>query len=194
MTTKSGTIPEEFKAIQMALEALEPLKEPQREFAIAMILARLGRRPFPQPGVSEGGSGGSAGASGGAAAAVGGGAADVSTNVRAFLKQKSPITDLERYLCLAFFMTRYKNASTFSNKEIIKLNGEAGGHDFSNAAVTAGNATRQSKLLSTAGGGKKRITVRGEQLVEALPDRAKVKEITKSRTVRKKAKRRKAKG
>src|SRR5258708_39068393 len=105
--TKYATITEEFKAIQTALEALEPLKEAQRDFAIAMILARLGKRPFPQGGMNEGGSGVSGGAGGGAGIGAGAGT-DVSKNVRELLRQKNPITDLERYVCLAYYLSRYK--------------------------------------------------------------------------------------
>jgi hypothetical protein len=65
---------------------------------------------------------------------------------------------------------------SFTTGEITKLNVEAHGMDFSNAAATAMNAVRQSKYLSSASGGKKRITTRGEAVVDALPDRAKVKE------------------
>jgi hypothetical protein len=49
--------------------------------------------------------------------------------------------------------------------------------NFSNAAATAMNAVNQSKYLSRASGGRKRITTRGEAVVDAMPDRAKVKEV-----------------
>ena len=39
---KSSVITQEFQAIQAALEALEPLDTTQRQFAVSMILSRLG--------------------------------------------------------------------------------------------------------------------------------------------------------
>lgn len=66
---------------------------------------------------------------------------------------------------------------SFTTKEITKLNADAHGMDFSNAAATAMNAVKQSKYLSSASGGKKRITTRGEAVVDAMPDRVKVKDV-----------------
>ncbi len=98
-------------------------------------------------------------------------------NVKDFLKHKAPTTDLERFICLAYYLTHGQDTPNFTTREITKLNTDAHGEDFSNAAATAMNAVKQSKYLSSAGGGKKRITTRGESLVDALPDRAKVKEV-----------------
>src|SRR5262249_58909273 len=103
-----------------------------------------------------------------------GGGTDIKgLTAKQFLKQKNPSSDLERLICLAYYMLHVKDAATFSTRDITKLNGEAGGTDFSNAAATANNGVAQSKFLSRAGGGKKRLTNRGEAVVEALPDRAK---------------------
>lgn len=192
MVTRSSTISAEFEAIQTALEVLEPLSDTQRQFAVAMILSRLGMQTSPNGNVMNVGgfgAGATAGSASGAVAASTRGGESTAPDVREFLRQKNPLTDLERYLCLAYYLTRHMNMQTFKSKDIVELNGKAGGHDFSNAAVTAGNATQHSKLLSKAGAGKKRITIRGEQLVDALPERTKVKEITKSRAARKRVKR-----
>jgi hypothetical protein len=169
---KSSVITQEFQAIQTALEALEPLDPVQRQFAVSMILSRLGigGTPGAAPGTE-------------APAPVAAGAASAGTTglggigVKEFLKQKAPTTELERLVCLAYYLTHSMNISSFMTKEIKKLNTEAHGMDFSNAAATATNAVRQSKFLSGASGGKKRITTRGEAVVEAMPDRAKVKEV-----------------
>ena len=72
---KNSVITVEFKAIQTSLEALEPLDETQRRFAISMILARLGMdgtaasAQVPGGGLPFAGLG----AGGAAAAATGGG-------------------------------------------------------------------------------------------------------------------------
>ena len=49
---KSSVITQEFKAIQASLEVLEPLDPTQRQFAVTMILSRLGMRGTP--GVAPG--------------------------------------------------------------------------------------------------------------------------------------------
>ena len=171
--TKS-VITQEFEAIKTALEALEPLSESQRNFAISMILSRLG---VAAPGNKQPPAGG-----GGQQSAAGGAAAPGTVEgARQFLKEKIPTTDLERYICIAYYLAKHMNTHTFSTRDVTKLNGEAGGANFSNAAATAMNATRQSKMLSNAGNGKKRLTIRGEQLVDALPDRQNVAQIIKSK-------------
>ncbi len=187
---KTSVITEEFKAIQAALEVLEPLGETQREFAVKMILSRLGMSEAPK---GIGGSHVCVGGGGG-----GGGATDPAAikglTAKQFLKQKDPKTDLERFVCLAYYLQHVMDTATFTTREITKLNGEAGGTDFTNAAGTANNGVAQSKFLSRAGGGKKRLTNRGEAVVDALPDRARVTEaIATAGTRRKKRARRKAK-
>ena len=162
--SKPSVITEEFKAIQTALEALEPLSEAQRKFAVSMILSRLGMASAPavagvdppfRPAASHG------------------------TNHAApkdFLKQKNPQTDLERLVCLAYYLSNNRDTPQFTTRDITKINAEAGGQDFANAATTARNGVAQSKWLSKAGGGKKRITNLGEAVVDALPDRDKLKQ------------------
>jgi len=182
---KSAAIQQEFQAIQTSLEVLEPLDQVQRQFAISMILSRLGMSASTSlPGAPP------------STPPAGGGAADAArlSNVTAkeFIKSKAPSTDLERFVCLAYYLTRSPETSSFSTRDIRRLNTEAACQDFANAAATATNAVKQSKFLSLAGGGKKRITTRGEALVEALPDREKVKEALAA-TPRVKSRRRGAK-
>src|SRR5262245_40183866 len=186
---KSSIITEEFKAIQAALEVLEPLDETQRAFAVRMILSRLGMADPPR-----GGSGSPTGGGGGNGGRTLLDTGDIkSMTAKQFLKQKDPRTDLERFVCLAYYRQHAMDEPTFATRDITKLNGEAGGTDFTNAAGTANNGVAQSKFLSRAGGGKKRLTNRGEAVVEALPDRAKVTEaLATSGTRRKKRGRRKA--
>lgn len=192
---KESVITVEFKAIQASLEALQPLDETQRRFAVSMILSRLGidgAQSRPSADSSQGG-----GAPGGGAAGVGGSAGDIkSTTAKDFLKQKKPRTDLERFTCLAYYRMHAQSLTEFTTRDITKLNGEAHGSNFTNAAATAQNGMKQSKFLSKAGSGRKRITTLGEAVVEALPSAEAVKEALAS--VRGRAvgrrKRRKAKG
>ena len=135
---KSSVITQEFQAIQAALEALEPLDPTQRQFAISMILSRLGMGGTP--GTAPGA---------GAPPSVGAGAASAGVTglggIKEFLKQKAPTTDVERLVCLAYYLTHAMDTPSFTTKEIKKLNDDAHGMDFSNAAATAMNAVNQSK-------------------------------------------------
>ena len=69
------------------------------------------------------------------------------------------------------------------------LNHEARGRAFSNIAVAVNNA-RQAGYLAPAGQGRKRITDRGEALVEALPDPERVKEVLNAHPIRRRTSRR----
>lgn len=91
-----------------------------------------------------------------------------------FMAQKKPRTDAERITCLAYFITQHRQTQQFKTKALTDLNREAAGLPFSNAAVAVNNAAL-SGYLAAAGGGAKQITSRGEALVEALPDRERVK-------------------
>ncbi len=91
-----------------------------------------------------------------------------------FLAQKKPTSDVERVTCLAYYLAHYRDNKHFKTIDITTLNKEAAQPKFSNTAVPVDNATK-SQYLTPVGGGKKQITSYGEALVEALPDREKVK-------------------
>jgi hypothetical protein len=172
---KESAITVEFKAIQTSLEALEPLDDTQRRFAVSMILARLGMDGAAghlrvAPGVGHVGAPGA----GSPPPGTTGNIKDLSA--KDFLKQKQPRTDLERFTCLAYYLTHAQGITQFSTRDVTKLNGEAHGPNFTNAAATAQNGMKQSRFFSKAGGGKKRITTLGEAVVEALPSAEAVKE------------------
>jgi len=168
---KSSVIKVEFEAIQTALEALEPLEEPQRKFAVTMILTRLGINASTLHLNAGGGSAGSSGGGGGGGGAGAGGNNIKSVTPKEFLRQKRPTTDLERMICLAFYLANSRDTAHFKTRDLTTLNTEAAGGKFSNAATTANNAVNQSGFLSHAGGGKKQLTPLGEDVVNAMPDR-----------------------
>lgn len=93
---------------------------------------------------------------------------------KTFMAQKRPKTDMERVTCLGYFLTRYRGATHFKTRDLTDLNKEAAQPQLSNATVAARNAV-SNQYLALAGGGSKQVTTRGEALVEALPDREKVK-------------------
>ena len=102
-----------------------------------------------------------------------------------FMAQKDPKTDVEKITCLAYFLTHSRQLAQFKTKQLTDLNTEAAQPKFSNPGVAVGNAAG-SKYLSLAGGGKKQITVLGEKLVDALPDRERVKALPTKRAPRRK--------
>lgn len=109
---------------------------------------------------------------------------------KAFMTAKRPSTDLERITCLAFYLTHTKRVTPFKTRDLIDLNIAAAQPTMSNASVAARNAV-QNEYLSLAGGGKKQITARGEAIVQALPDRDKVKKVLETHRMRKRRKSRK---
>ena len=95
-------------------------------------------------------------------------------SAKAFMAEKRPKTDMERVTCLAFYLTHYRGTQFFKTRDLTDLNKDAAQPQLSNATVAARNATNH-QYLALAGGGSKQITTRGEALVQALPDREKVK-------------------
>jgi hypothetical protein len=91
-----------------------------------------------------------------------------------FMAQKKPGNNCERVACLAYYLTNYRDTPHFKTPDIDKLNTESA-HHFTSARQLVADATNAYHYLSAAGAGKKQITTLGEAVVEALPDRAKVK-------------------
>lgn len=100
-----------------------------------------------------------------------------------FLYQKQPDTDAERVACLAYYLSHFRATPHFKTVDISKLNTEAAQIKFSNPSHAVWNATR-SELLVPASKGMKQLSAYGERYVDALPDRAAVKEAMSSRRPR----------
>lgn len=95
---------------------------------------------------------------------------DRSMSAKDFMMDKQPRTDVERVVCLAYYLTHYANTPHFQTIDISKLNTEAAQIKFSNAAVPVNNAV-QGGYLVPAPHGKRQISAAGERFVQALPDR-----------------------
>ncbi len=95
---------------------------------------------------------------------------------------------MERVACLGFYLTHMKATPAFNTKDIETLNREASQGPFPETKVAVNNATRNG-YMAPAGGGKKQITARGEELVNALPDREAVKQALTAHPLRKRRKR-----
>jgi hypothetical protein len=107
-----------------------------------------------------------------------------------FLRVKAPKSDVDRVACLAFYLTHGRQTNSYAARDVTAINTEAAGPKI-NMSRAVDNATNQSGYLTSAGKGKKQITALGEDVVNALPDYQKVKEIIA--TGRRKARRKKGK-
>lgn len=99
---------------------------------------------------------------------------DQNLTPKQFLAQKKPENNYERVACLAYYLTHHRDTPHFKTGNISKLDTESA-HHFTNAALFVQHATTTYHYLSAAGGGMKQITTLGEAVVEAMPDRTKVK-------------------
>lgn len=104
---------------------------------------------------------------------------DRSMSPKEFLRDKSPMTDLERIACLAFYLTHYRNQPHFKTVDLSALNTEAAQPKFSNATLAANNALTAG-LLVQAGKGSKQLSAAGETFVQLLPDRDEAKASLKN--------------
>lgn len=154
----------ELEAMQKAFGALEPLSPDERHRAVQWLLGALG---IKGAGSEEG-----APAEGNGAGSAGSGLGQGKTPTpREFIAQKKPGSAVDRIACLAYYLTKYRKTKTFKTKQLTALNTEAAARKFANTSRDVSNADRQNGYLVAAGAGSKQLTVRGEALVEALPDR-----------------------
>lgn len=95
---------------------------------------------------------------------------DRTMSPKEFLRDKQPVTDVDRVACLAYYLTHYKQAPHFKTLDISALNVEAAQPKFSSASVAVDNA-RAKGLLVPSTKGNKQLSAIGEKYVELLPDR-----------------------
>lgn len=98
------------------------------------------------------------------------------TSPKEFLRQKEPKTDVERAMCLAYYLAHYRDSPHFKTADVAKLNTEAAQRKFANTAYTINNAATTGYFVA-ATGGHKQLSSMGEQYVEALPDRVAAKAV-----------------
>lgn len=102
--------------------------------------------------------------------------------IKKFIALKRPTTDVEKIACLAFYLTNNQSTPKFKSAELEAAVTDAA-MEISNLPRAIDNATRQSKYLAKAGEGTKQITILGENIVEALPDRAAVTAILSEKPI-----------
>jgi hypothetical protein len=118
---------------------------------------------------------------------------DRNISPKEFILSKSPLTDVERIACLAYYLTHYRNQPQFKTLDLSKLNTEAAQIKFTNPAVAVDNAAKQSNFLISTTKGNKQISALGELYVQALPDRDEAKKVIAKARPKRKLKRNKVK-
>jgi hypothetical protein len=103
-----------------------------------------------------------------------------------FLRDKNPTSDVQRVACLAYFLTHARALSQFKTSDIRKANTDARGMSM-NIPRAVDNATRAVGFLAAVGGGKKQLTLLGEQVVDALPNQEKADQLVKSQGKRRRS-------
>ncbi len=177
----TGKADSEVKAMDAAFGALSGLEPDEQKRALVWLIDKLKLSGAVSIGAPAAGAS-TVHQQSGVAAGTGSGAG---LTPKQFMGQKKPKTDAERITCLAYFMTHQRETQQFKTKGLVELNKEAAGSPFSNAAVAVNNASRDH-YLAPAGGGLKQITLRGEAVVEALPDREKLQVALEENPARRK--------
>ena len=93
-----------------------------------------------------------------------------------FLFQKQPRSEVDRVVCVAYYLTHYRDTPHFKTTDVNKLNTEAAQTKLSNASSTVSNAMGRG-LLATATKGMKQLSAVGERYVDALPDHASARSL-----------------
>jgi hypothetical protein len=165
---KQQLIERQMRAVQVIMEALDPLDPASREAALKMAMIGLAFELPANPGVTA-----PVGVT--PAAATAASANPTAPDPRSFMRSKNPLSDVERVACLAYYLTHVENRKTFRNRDLVRVNLAADGPQL-NMRMAAQNAMRQNGYLASAAGVARQITTRGERVVEALPNRDAVKQ------------------
>jgi hypothetical protein len=179
-SNQADSATKETRAMDTTFKALVDLQTDEQERVLAWLAQRLKLTapPVRKEGVGPAGTGAGAG-SGGAAEKASviktAGTPGTNAHARSFMTQKKPGDMQERVACLAFYLTFHKDTPAFKTRNITQMNSDAGQANLSNVAQFMKNAVK-AQYLSSAGKGMRQLTPRGEALVNALPDRAAVKQ------------------
>jgi hypothetical protein len=159
---QAGSGRAEIMAMSSALGAIEPLDQGSRARVLQWLTDVLGVETAVRSGSWS-------------QMQSGGGSADLdATDVptpREFVSRKKPVSQVERVACLAYYLTQYRRVQYFKAMDIAALNTEAAAPKFGNVSRDLDNADRQYGYVVSSGNGSKQLTVRGEAVVLALPDR-----------------------
>jgi hypothetical protein len=100
---------------------------------------------------------------------------NATTSMESFLAAKKPESYYERVACLAYYLEKIAGRADLKTLDITRANAEAHLSKLPNPAFVY-HAASSYGFLMRLGGGRLTISKRGQALVEALPDRAKVRQ------------------
>jgi hypothetical protein len=101
-------------------------------------------------------------------------------DIKTFLAQKRPGSFYERVACLVYYLEKFDGKTEVNKKDIDKANSDARLSKLTNSSVFVKNATHAYGYLTSIGNRQLALSTRGEAVVEALPERAKVDEAHKT--------------
>jgi hypothetical protein len=164
-------------ALVAVIKALEPLKEPDRQWVLQSAASKFNATIQQHAGAGNNGGTTTPAGSGGAPAGVQSSIAK--KDPRAFIRIKKPSTDVQRVACLGYYLSQTTGKHGFTSKEVTQAHTDSGGSAI-NMTRALDNATRGSNYLSNRGPREKQLTTLGEDVVNALPDQAAVKAVEES--------------
>lgn len=166
-------------ALKSVVETLDSLESNEKQWVLqsAASLWSITIAPNSSAAGAATGAGTNGGTFAGASPGGNGQQTDVQKDPKAFIKAKNPQSETQRVACLAYFLSNYRGTPAFKAKEIVALNTESRGPAFNVPRAVNNAANAKHKYLSSVGQGQKQITAHGEEVVEALPDLEKLKEV-----------------
>jgi len=170
---KTAGVSPEFQALGKVLAALAGLDPTQRSWVVASAVSNL---QVPATSINLPNNPGTGGGLNPLPANIAG-TPGSKEHAKAFLRQKSPQSDVQRVACLAYYLAKFKDTPEIKTKDVGGMNTLAAGTRISNVSKSLDNATHQNRYFAPAGKGKKQLTAFGELIVEALPDQMKVAEV-----------------
>jgi hypothetical protein len=109
-------------------------------------------------------------------------------SAKEFVTAKKPDSFYERVACLGYYLEKFENLSEFQTSDITRVNTDARLSKMTNPALFVKHAVHTYGYLTSLGGRKFALSGRGEAVVEALPDRAKVEQAHADHSFGKRAK------
>ncbi|MBC8876335.1 MAG: hypothetical protein H8E44_43460 [Planctomycetes bacterium] len=146
----SNQYQKEIEALGVVLGAIGELDEQGQQFVLQTVANRLGA---PQPSVSswiEGGGGPEAPTvpTSTPTRVADPASSDTEVDPKHFVDDKRPTTDVERVICLAYFLAHHRDQRHFKTADVSKLNTEAAQPDLSNTSQSMKQATDKGLLAN----------------------------------------------
>lgn len=164
-------------ALKLVIEALDPLETAEKQWVLQSAASLWS---VAAPALGSNNSGKPVGPAGAGSAPV----ANHGQDLKSFVKAKNPQSETQRVACLAYYLANFRDTHAFKAADIAKLNTEAKGPAFNVPRAVSNAANAKHRYLSPVGKGQKQITSHGEEIVEALPDMEKVKEVEARKSAR----------